>query len=243
MIDLILSIGLSIAGAVLIALVARVAGREPVHVRAFAAAMLALLFYWAAIVAGAEVQGTLPGFAGLEWNWVGKIVTTIAVLLAIALIPAVDREDVGLRLRPKRGSVGPALVGVAMVCALSWGAEIWANDGRDLSAERLAFQALMPGLDEELFFRGLFLALLLRAFSERWSLFGAPVGPAAAVVTFIFAAGHGLRVAEGAIQFDALAFGLTGAIGFGLLWIRQRTGSVLPAIAAHNLVNFGNSFF
>lgn len=243
MIDLILSIGLSILGASLLALGVRFLLREPVNFRAFAFALLALLFYWAAVVLGAEFQDAIPGLAGLKWNWIGKIVTTAAVLIAIAVIPSVTAEDVGLRLRPRPGSVGPALIGLALVCALSWCMEIRANDGRDLSAERLAFQTLMPGLDEELFFRGLFLALLTQAFRERWSLFGAALGPTAAVVTFIFAAGHGLGVADGAIQFDAEAFALTGALGFGLLWIRQRTGSVLPAIAAHNLINVGNSFF
>ena len=72
---------------------------------------------------------------------------------------------------------------------------------------------------------------------------GASIGPAAAIVTFIFAAGHGLAVLDGAIQFDAMAFFATGAIGAGLLWIRQRTGSILLAIVAHNLVNLGNSFW
>ena len=243
MIDLVLSIGHSIVGAGLIALGVRYLAREPVNLRAFVGAMLALLFYWAAIVIGAEAQGAIPGLADLKWNWAGKIVTTAAVLIAIAAIPSVTREEVGLRLRLKPDSAGPALVGLALVCALAWGMEMWANDGRDLSPERLVFQALMPGLDEELFFRGLFLTLLMWAFRERWSLFGAPMGPAALVVTFIFAAGHGLAVADGAVRFDPATFALTGALGFGLLWIRQRTGSVLPAIAAHNLINLGNSFF
>lgn len=240
---LIASIGLSILGACVIAALVRGVAREPVNGAAFAGAVLALLFYCAAIVLAGQVQGLIPGLSGLKWNWVGKIVATSVVLAAIAAVPLVGRAEVGLQVRLKPGSVVPALIATAILCLLAWGQEIWAADGRELSRERLAFQLLMPGLDEELFFRGLLLALLLRAFRERWSLFGAPVGPAAAVVTFIFAALHGLRIAEAQLVFDAEAFAVAGALGFGLLWIRQRTGSVLPAIAAHNLINFGNSFF
>lgn len=240
MIDLIGTIALGILGAGAIALGIRFVAREPVRVRPFAGALLSLLFYWAVVVVGAEMQGTL--FSDLKWNWIGKIVSATAMLAAIALIPGIDRKDVGLQLRQAPGSLKPALLCLALLCGLSWGVEAWANDGRDLSFERLAFQALMPGLDEELFFRGLFLALLLRAFDEHWTLFGARVGPAAAVATFIFGAGHGLGFADGQLQFDALSFALTGTLGFGLLWIRQRTESLLLAILAHNLINVGNSF-
>ena len=243
MIDLVYSIGLAVLGALLIAVAVRVLLRERVNFHAFAGGMAALLFYWAVIVAGSETQRMIPLLAGLSWNWSGKVVTIAAVLLAIAVLPWVTREEAGLRLRLNPGSLVPALVCATLLCALSWGVEAWMNDGRDLSAERLLYQALMPGIDEELFFRGLLLALLLRAFDERWSFLGAPVGPAALVVTFIFAAGHGLGVADGQIRFDALPFCMTGALGFGLLWLRQRTGSVWPAILAHNLINVGNSFF
>ena len=241
MLDLLATITLGIAGACLLALGVRILGREPVRVGAFAAAILSLVLYWAVVVAGAEVQGAF--FPSLKWNWIGKIISIVVLLAAIGLIPSVSRKDVGLHLRQAPGSIGPALVCLALLCALSWGVEAWANDGRDLSPERFAFQALMPGLDEELFFRGLFLTFLVRAFDERWQLLGARVGPAAAVATFLFGAGHGLTVANGQLHFDPLAFALTGTIGFGLLWLRQRTGSLLMPIGAHNIINVGNSFF
>ena len=148
-----------------------------------------------------------------------------------------------MTLRQRAGSLPGVIVCTVLMCALAWGSEIVAADGTDLSFERLAFQATMPGLDEELFFRGLLLALLLKAFDERWSLFGAPVGPAAAAITFFFAAGHGLAVANGALHFDLASFLITGALGFGLLWLRQRTGSLVAPILVHNLLNVGSSFF
>lgn len=72
---------------------------------------------------------------------------------------------------------------------------------------------------------------------------GAAVGLASLIVTFIFAAGHGVGWGAAGLELHLQAFVLTGALGAGLLWIRQRTGSVLLPIAAHNLINVGNSFF
>ena len=73
MIDLIGTIALGILGAGAIALGIRFVAREPVRVRPFAGALLSLLFYWAVVVVGAEMQGTL--FSDLKWNWIGKIVS------------------------------------------------------------------------------------------------------------------------------------------------------------------------
>jgi membrane protease YdiL (CAAX protease family) len=230
------------AGATLIALGFRVAG-EPLRWRLFGVSLLSLLLYWVAVIAGAELQAAVPLAAGLHWNWLGKIFSVAVVFAAILLLPERTRQEVGIRWRQKDGSLRPAALCIILICTFSWTLEAWNADGVDVSIERLAFQAIMPGLDEELFFRGLFLALLFRAFKENFTILGASIGPAGAIVTFVFAAGHGITVNAGAIHFDAIAFFTTGTIGAGLLWIRQRTGSILLAIVAHNLVNLGNSFW
>lgn len=218
-------------------------GRRPVRWRWLAVALALLLGYWAAVVAGAAVQSGLPFAGGLRWNWVGKAISTGVTLVATFAVLRGAALEAGLTLRARSGSLRPALTVTGALCAASWIAEALAADGRDMSAERLAFQALMPGLDEELFFRGLFLAVLTRALPDRGRLFGAPVGPADAVVAFVFAAGHGVGWGPAGATLDLPAFALTGGLGAGLLWLRRRTGSLLAPIAAHNLINLGNSFF
>jgi len=39
------------------------------------------------------------------------------------------------------------------------------------------------------------------------------------------------------IHFDPFSFGYTGFVGAGLLWMRQRTGSLLLPVLTHNIVN------
>ena len=53
----------------------------------------------------------------------------------------------------------------------------------------------------------------------------------------VFAAGHGLMFIQQQIHFDPFSFGYTGFVGAGLLWTRQRTGSLLLPVLTHNIVN------
>ncbi|MEO1968497.1 MAG: hypothetical protein ABGW87_07270 [Sphingomonadaceae bacterium] len=165
MIDLIISIAFSMAGALCLALLAGVVLRSQVRWGYVLLALLGLLFYWVLVVVGAEIQARF-GPSGLHWNWLGKLFTIFLLLAAALLVPRAGRREAGLTLRMREGSVGPCLVAAVLLFALSWSAETWAADGTDLSPERLLFQALMPGLDEEIFFRGYFLALLARAFDD-----------------------------------------------------------------------------
>jgi len=62
-----------------------------------------------------------------------------------------------------------------------------------VTVEKWLFEATMPGLDEELFWRGLLLALLTRSFGAGKELARATFGPAEIAITLLFAAAHGLR--------------------------------------------------
>lgn len=243
MLDLALTIALPLLIVGLFALALRFIFREQVRWAPLATALLAVLLYWLAVVGGSEVQAIVPAMAELKWNWTGKIAAILATLLLILLLPGVTARSAGVTLRQRRGSLPGVVICTVMMCALAWGFEALAADGSDLSPERLLYQATMPGLDEELFFRGLLLALLARAFEDRWNLAGAPIGPAALAITFLFGAGHGLAVVDGALHFDWTSFAITGALGFGLVWLRQRTGSLVAPVAVHNLLNVGSSFF
>jgi len=204
--------------------------------------------YFAALMLGGDYIPVKDYFPGVEWNWSGKIATILFSLVLIILLAIFSRSArpsaVGFTLRQAPGSLTPALIASALLLAASLGLEIMANDGTDTSPERLLYQATMPGLDEELFFRGVFLAVMGAAVqSGRVSILGAPIGWAGLIVTLLFGLGHGVMYAEGAVNANWPIVAITGAIGFGLLWIRERTGSILIPILAHNAINVALSFF
>lgn len=211
----------------------------------FVVAGLAALAVYAAIVllGGSWQKSILPPIVdGFRPNFTGKLLAVTASLGLILLVPGM-KAATGFRVQQNPDSVVPATICTALLCAFSWTVAFLLSNGTDLSTSRLLFQATLPGLDEELFYRGILLALMLSAFDEKWKFIGAPVGPAAFTVTLIFAMVHAVAYQGGQLHFDPGFFGVVAFIGFGLLWIRQRTGSLLMPIVAHNLINVGNSFF
>ena len=74
------------------------------------------------------------------------------------------------------------------------------------------------------------------------SLWGAEIGWGFWVIVIIFGMLHGVTVNEGvlAVSFPAIFF--TGFIGFILIWMRERTGSLLVPVLFHNIFNFVNAF-
>lgn len=212
--------------------------------------VVALLFFGAYLAALIFLGDLLPlsrYFGQLEWNWGGKIVAilvSVVLLLGLWLIGKRPPREAGFTFAQKPGSLVPALVATVLLVAGAIGIELWSNDGTDTGMERLLYQATMPGLDEEFYWRGVFLLAMSEAVkSERFNLLGAGIGWGGVLACLLFGLGHGLAYEGGQFTFSGLIVGLTGVIGFGLLWIRERTGSILIPIIAHNLFNFLASFF
>jgi membrane protease YdiL (CAAX protease family) len=243
MFDVAATIALHFAIVLVFAGLLAVTGGKAVRFGPILLGLVCSALYWVVLVASGDLQSHIPLLAGLDWNWTGKAIAIAASLALIAILPSITRTSVGLRWRQADRSLAAAGLCIGLLCAFSWSIEAWAADGRDTSFERLLYQATMPGLDEELFMRGLLLALFVEGFGESRKRFGAAFGSAEIAVTFLFAAGHALRIVGGAIAFDPLVFCVTAVIGAGLAWLRQRTESLVMPVVAHNLINFGNSFF
>lgn len=170
---------------------------------------------------------------GGDWNWSGKILSTVWALTFIALGP-LSFSEAGVTRRQRAGSLRPALFATLALTAASFGIGL-AFGGGPFDSETLAFQLTMPGIAEELVYRGVFIAILHRALPSaegvaRWW----PV-----VITAVaFGLWHGLSVDEGRAGFDWLSasFPFVGGLAYG--WLRERTGSILFPILAHN---FGNT--
>ncbi|WP_417612786.1 type II CAAX prenyl endopeptidase Rce1 family protein [Parasphingorhabdus sp.] len=204
--------------------------------------------YVAAVFSRFHIPGFEAAFGETQYNWSGKLlaIATSAVMIIVTVRSSekLTFADAGLTFRQREGSVGPALIAIALMIAFIIGLQMLANDGATLDTETLLYQATIPGIDEELMFRGLLLLGLSMAVTGRtWNLWGAPVGWAAILVTIIFALGHSIIVSDGQIQTIWIAMIYTAILGWALMWIRLRTGSILLPIIAHNATNFVGQFF
>lgn len=188
-------------------------------------------------------------FEGLEWNWSAKILAIVFVLLVLGILMRskiiLSPKEAGFTLKQRSGSFVPALLATLLAMAFHAAIEFFVeSDGPSLGLERLLFQATMPGLDEELMFRGIFLLAIYHAVkSKTFDLFQVPVGWAAFVAVLPFGLAHGIAYQDGNWHIQFYSIAVTGVIGFILLWIRERTGSLLLPILAHNAVNVSGSFF
>jgi membrane protease YdiL (CAAX protease family) len=183
--------------------------------------------------------------AGLQWNWIGKVLS-IAWALVFLRVGPITAEEAGLTLRQRPGSVVPAAVLTVLLIGAT--AVLSGSDGR-ATTETLLYQATMPGLAEELAVRGVFLALLHRAFSGvPLRLQGAALpaaeparGAARAwpilITATAFGLWHGLGIREGAVFFQPMSFALPFIGGLAFAWLRERTGSLLFPVLAHNGAN------
>ena len=179
-------------------------------------------------------------FPQASWNWSGKLMS-VAGVLAVSAIPAFGWRRAGITLHQGKGSL-EALIVLVLLGGLFFYLAISNPDGRD-DFETIAFQWTMPGLDEEIFYRGLFLLAMNEAFSARARILGAPIGYGGLIATVLFGLAHGLAYDRSGLSFDAMSFAMTGGPALILLWLRERTGSVLMPIIGHNIANGASTLF
>src|SRR5664279_5356559 len=141
------------------------------------------------------------------------------VALPARLVEAVDR-----RFAP--GSGGAALFFIL-------GAR------KKLDAEGWAFLLIMPGLAEELVFRGVFQSLLNRVFGKPWRLAGAEFGWGLIVTAILFAGFNGLVAVDSHLNARIVLHAAIAPFLMSLVsgWVRERTDSVWPCVFGHNLSN------
>ena len=219
----------------------------PVGALAFAAAAALLLAAWRdpqrrawalVAIAGAVLYFALrglPQFAsvqrvpGEDWNWSGHLLAVAGMLvLATVLVrrAGLPLHELGLA-RPR--NLGPAMRIGAAGLLVSYPIHV-ITSGRiqEIPAATWLFVATMPGLAEELAFRGVLLAAAERAAPAARVVAGVPVTLGAAILTLAFVGLHGFGV-------GMLVSVLPGALLY--LWLRLKTGSIIVPIVAHNLWN------
>lgn len=216
------------AMAVLVSMVAR----SRLQVGWLLVALLLMLLRDALVLRG---YGWVPNlFPGSDWSWTGKLLAT-AGLLAVAALPwfGLRRSGVTLRQAPGAGMAWGvfALLAVA-IFALAF---VYRDGAEDL--ETILFQWTMPGIEEELFYRGLLLLALNEALDSGKRHLFAGIGWGGLVSCVAFGLGHALFWRNGGLSFDAMAFAMTGGPALLLVWFRTRTGSLLLPVVAHNVVN------
>lgn len=212
-----------------------------------AISLILFFAYFVALFAGGEIIPIDKVIPDLSWNWGGKmagiLLWVFVLFLLIRFNPNFKAADAGFTLKQKSGSFKPAFIATILLVALQLMLTALLGDGPDYDIEELIFQATMPGLDEEPMFRGVILyTLSLAIISKYYNVLGAKVNVAGVLLVVLFGLVHGIMYNSGEWHFSLIAIIITGVYGFILLWLREKTGSLIFPIVAHNLVNFSGQF-
>ena len=171
-----------------------------------------------------------------DWNWQGKLLALAATLI-IASLPVFGWRRSGLTLVQAAGSLKSAVPVVILYIAFFTGIA-WLFPNQPATAETIAFQLAMPGLEEEAFYRGVLLFALDRAFLARRRFLGVEWGWGALLSCVAFGLAHAFGFSGGAFAFDPLTMALTAVPSLIGVWLVLRTRSVLLPVVLHN---FGNA--
>jgi membrane protease YdiL (CAAX protease family) len=199
--------------------------------RGWLVAFLATLTLCIALLA---LPPLLPGgrLIGARWNWGGGLLALGGLVWIASLLArraGLSWAAMGFTWRQRPGAWRAALGVSALALSLNV-LVLNRSDFRQpgVPLETWLYQATLPGLMEELLFRGVLLALLDRAFPARRRMWGVSVGWGGLVVTLVFVALHGWSAGT-----------LLGVLPAALLylWLRLHTGSLLAPVLVHNLWN------
>lgn len=212
-------------------LIAAVALRGKVKWGWFLSALALMAAYDALLTRG---YGHIPiHFWPSDWNWEGK---AMALTLSLVVAVALGARRCGLTVKQDRRGLKGALILSGALVTLFLGLALYFPTP-PLDADELAFQLTMPGLDEEFFYRGVLLLMLNEAFARPLRILGAPMGWGALISSVAFGLAHALGYSDGAFTFDAMTMLFTGGPALLLVWVREKTGSLLLPVVMHNFAN------
>lgn len=168
-----------------------------------------------------------------SWNWDGKIYGIVCGIAIYFIFRRQFSNNNFFTLKQDKAGLKSALkVAVAILAIAILGGVV--ND-REFNIETLLFQISMPGIDEEIMYRGVLLGLMcsaLRAGGAAWR------NPAIIINAVLFGLVHSLSLGDGALQFNSVNFMWTGLLGYGFGYITIKTRSILIPMLTHNLYNF-----
>lgn len=245
--DLLISIMINVAIVALIAFVLERKGIVKINFVWIMVALALIFLYGVALFNGGKWIPLNDYFTDLQWNWGGKIAAILLWVLALFALCLSQKQfkiaEAGFTFKQHRGAIIPSLVVIMFFIVLQLLLSYTLGNGPDYDAEELWYQATMPGLDEEPMFRGVLLYIVsLAIVSSRINLLGAQINVAGLLLVLLFGLIHGLMYNAGEFHFSLMSMSLTGFYGLILLWLRERTGSLVFPILAHNLVNFAGQF-
>ena len=178
-------------------------------------------------------------FEGQKWNWVGKTASLLVCVFFIYRSKLLSLEEIGWTFRFKVRSLVPVVVLLVLAISLRLIA-YFSLQTTDVNFDRetILFQATLSPIAEEIFFRGILLAILNRIFTWKEDLLGFQLSWPVLLTSLLFAFTQGLILQDG-YHFQVNLFRILLGLLVGLIasLLKEKSGSLVPAVLFHALWN------
>jgi membrane protease YdiL (CAAX protease family) len=180
-------------------------------------------------------------FINAEWNWTGKIFAISGSFIFLLLYKQFDLKDYFLTLNQNKGFIKKGALIVALILLVKSMISFYFGSTVKGNIETILFQLTMPGIDEEIAYRGIMLGLLVNVLKPfRETIFH----PAILVTAILFGLGHGLFMTKSfELSFDIFSFLSSCILGIIWGWLTIKSGSIVLSLTSHNLGNLPINFF
>lgn len=175
-------------------------------------------------------------FPGQQYNWIGKLAAFLFELLSCFIIPSISVRKFGLTSKINWRGSGKILLICIVYFLFRCAIYLYMAEGDELvHSEAIAFQSTLPGLQEELLFRGVLLGVLTRIFPyPDWKLLDVKFGWPVIITSILFGLAQGLTLP---FHFDIFIFLRATLEGLLLGLLVRKTRNVFSAVVYHNLLS------
>jgi uncharacterized protein len=170
-----------------------------------------------------------------SWNWNGKILGILFGILCYFIFRHLFMDHDYFTLKQDKTYLKKSLI--VSISVVIFATVIWYIFGKsEFDIESLAFQLTLPGIDEEIMYRGILLGLLMSVLKGQVRFIG---NPSLLISSVLFGIIHALKLNEGFIpNFNLIYFLQTGLAGYAWGWVTIKSKSIVLAIISHNFSNF-----
>ena len=177
-------------------------------------------------------------FINGKWNWSGKIYAICGALIFLSVYKKFELKDYYLTLK-QNASFKKKGVLVLLIIFLLYTIKLYFASPQNWNLETVLYQLTMPGIDEEIAYRGIMLGLLTKILKPTFK--NIIFHPAIIVTAILFGLAHGFQLNTNyELNFKIFPFFNTLFLGFIWGWLTMKSGSILFALISHNLGNVSN---
>ena len=192
------------------------------------------IFFVATI--GAYFVPRIGFFENYRMNWQGQMLVILLSIGVVFLTNFLTPKQAGFTFNIRKTVWLPLVI--LSILGIVFNVYVRGFEGISTTKEYLFYQLTMPGIAEEMAFRGVLLGLLNLVFITKRNILGAKIGWGGVILSLAFGLGHSVYFDKHQhLQFSQDAFWVTTILAAVMTYLKEKGESIIPSIIFHNIYN------